>query len=56
MRSELVFGAAAHISNRYLLTRIASKATRMFHRPHSRLEETSNDVFRLFGRVNPLAG
>ncbi len=49
MRSELVFAATAHVTNRYLLTSIASKATRMLHRPNSRLEDTSNDVFRLFG-------
>jgi hypothetical protein len=55
MRSELVFGAAAHVTNRYLLTSIAAKATRVLHRPNSRLEDTSNDVFRLFGHANPLA-
>jgi hypothetical protein len=48
MRSELVFGATAQISNRYLLTRAAAEATRMLHRPNVRLGDTSNDVFRLF--------
>jgi hypothetical protein len=55
MRSELVFGATANVSNRYLLTSVASKATRMLHRPNVRLEDTSNDVFRVFGRANPIA-
>ena len=55
MRSDLVFGATAQVSNRYLLTSIASKATRKLHRPDSRLEDTSNDVLRLFGRSNPIA-
>jgi hypothetical protein len=55
MRSELVFGAAVKVSNRYLLTSVASKATRILHRPYTRLEDTSNDAFRAFGRVNPTA-
>jgi hypothetical protein len=29
MRSELVFGATTHISNRYLLTRLAARATQI---------------------------
>ena len=55
MRSDLVFGATAQVSNRYPLTSIASKATRKLHRPNSRLEDTSNDVLRLFGPTNPIA-
>ncbi|MFZ0518375.1 MAG: hypothetical protein WBG23_08960 [Acidobacteriaceae bacterium] len=53
MRSELVFGATSHIQNRYLLARLTSKTTRSFHRPHTRLEETANDVLRLFGHSTP---
>jgi hypothetical protein len=56
MRSELVFVAAAVTSNRYLLTLIASKATRKMHRPDARLEDTSNVVLQLCGRRNPIAG
>lgn len=48
MRSELVFGATAHVPNRYLLVRLTSKTTRMFHKPNARLEETANDVLRIF--------
>jgi hypothetical protein len=56
MRSELVFGAMTHVSNRFLLTRLASKATRSFHRPNTRIEDTANEVFERFTQVNPLAG
>jgi hypothetical protein len=48
MRSELVFGATAHVPNRYLLVRLTSKTTRMFHKPNARLEETANDALRIF--------
>jgi hypothetical protein len=39
MRSELVFSAVANISKGYLLVRAASKATRLLHRPRTRLED-----------------
>jgi hypothetical protein len=41
MRSELVFGAMAHISNRFLLTKLASKATRKLHKPNTRIQDTT---------------
>jgi len=44
MRSELVLAAAKQWSNRYLLMQVASAATRKFHRPHSRIQETTNEV------------
>jgi hypothetical protein len=53
MRSDLVFDAVAHIQNRYLLVRLTSKTTRIFHRPDLRLEETANDALRLFCHTNP---
>jgi hypothetical protein len=56
MRSELVFGAMTYVSNRFLLTRLASKAIRSLHRPNSRIEDTANEVFERFTHVNPLAG
>jgi hypothetical protein len=56
MRSELIFGAMTYVSNRFLLMRLASKATRKFHRSKSRIEDTANDVFERFTHVNPLAG
>jgi len=55
MRSKLVFGAMAYVSNRYLLTRLASKATRTLHRPNTRIQETTNEVLVRFGRVSPIA-
>jgi hypothetical protein len=56
MRSKLVFGAMTYVSNRFLLTSLASKATRSFHRPNTRIEDTANEVFGRFSHANPLAG
>jgi hypothetical protein len=56
MRSELIFGAMTYVSNRFLLTRLAAKATRSFHRPNTRIEDTANEVFKHFTHINPLAG
>ena len=56
MRSELIYGAMTYVSNRFLLSRLASKATRSFHRPNTRIEDTANEVFERFTQVNPLAG
>jgi hypothetical protein len=55
MRSELVFGAMKYVSNRYLLTRIAAKATRKLHLPYTRVEDTFNDVLVRFNQADPLA-
>lgn len=54
MRSELVFGAITHVPNRFLLTKLASKATRKFHRPNTRIQETTNDVFVRLSRSSPI--
>jgi hypothetical protein len=54
MRSELVFGAMAYVSNRFLLTKLASKATRKFHRPNTRIQDTTNDVFMHFRQASPI--
>jgi hypothetical protein len=54
MRSELVFGAMEHVSNRYLLTKLASKAARELHKPGARIEDTTNDVLVRFSRANPI--
>lgn len=45
MRSDLVFDATAHVSNRYVLTMLAAKATRKLHRPNTRIQDTANDAF-----------
>jgi hypothetical protein len=55
MRSDLVFGAMTYISNRYLLTMLGARATRKFHRPNTRIQDTANDVFERFTRANPKA-
>jgi hypothetical protein len=51
MRSELVFASMVYVSNRFLLMRLASKATRKFHRPNTRIQDTTNDVFERFTRA-----
>jgi hypothetical protein len=50
MRSDLVFGALSHVSNRYQLCQLASKATRKLH---TRLQDTANEVLARFHTVNP---
>ncbi len=44
MRSKRVFGALHTLQNRYTLCQLASKATRKFHRPNTRIQETMNEV------------
>ncbi len=55
MRSELIFGALTHISNRYQLCQLASKATRKLHKPNTRLQDTMNDVLLRFRESSPAA-
>ncbi len=45
MRSDRVFDALQTLRNRYMLCQLASKATRKFHRPSTRIQETMNGVF-----------
>jgi hypothetical protein len=54
MRSELIFGAMTHVANRYLLTKLAAKATRKLHRPNTRIQDTTNDALMYFSRCSPL--
>jgi hypothetical protein len=44
MRSNRVFEALRTLQNRYMLCQLASKATRKFHRPNTRIQETMNQV------------
>ena len=53
MRSDLVFGALSHVSNRYQLCLLASKATRKLHKPNTRLQDTTNEVLERFHTTNP---
>jgi hypothetical protein len=54
MRSELVFDAMANVSNRFLLTMLAAKATRKLHRPSTRIQETANEVLVRLGHTKPI--
>jgi hypothetical protein len=47
MRSDLVFDAVHTLRNRYTLCQLASKATRKFHKPNTRIQDTTNDVLNL---------
>lgn len=44
MRSDLVFAAKVILPNRYTLCWVVSSATRRFHRPNTRIEETTDAV------------
>jgi hypothetical protein len=55
MRSDLIFGALAHVTNRYQLCQLASKATRKLHKPNTRLQDTANEVFVRFHDESPVA-
>ncbi len=55
MRSDLIFGALAHVENRYTLCQLASKATRKLHKPNTRLQDTANEVFERFHHESPAA-
>jgi hypothetical protein len=55
MRSDLIFGALAHVKNRYQLCQLAAKATRKLHKPNTRLQDTTNDVLARFQENNPAA-
>jgi hypothetical protein len=55
MRSDLIFGALAHVENRYQLCQLASKATRKLHKPNTRLQDTTNDVLLRFHDASPVA-
>ena len=46
MRSELVFAAGHTLEDRFALCRAVAKATRKFHRAHSRIEDTTNEVLQ----------
>ena len=44
MRSDLIYNSLKPINNRYLLCQLVSKATRKFHKPNTRIQDTMNDV------------
>ena len=55
MRSDLIFGALTHVTNRYQLCQLASKATRKLHKPNTRLQDTTNEVLERFKGTVPMA-
>jgi hypothetical protein len=55
MRSDLIFGALSHITNRYQLCQLASKATRKLHRPTTRVQDTMNEVMVRFHEIQPMS-
>jgi hypothetical protein len=55
MRSDLVFRAMTHVPNRFLLAKILARASRGFHKPGTRIEDTTNAVLERFGHANPIA-
>ncbi len=54
MRSDLIFGALTHVTNRYELCQLASKATRKLHKPNTRVQDTTNEVFDRFKDTIPM--
>jgi hypothetical protein len=52
LRSELIFMAVTRESNRYMLVRLAAKATRILHWPHTRIQDTMNDALRQLARCS----
>ena len=52
MRSELMFAAERSLPDRYSLCRLVSTATRKFHRPNTRIEETTDLVLRRIAKAN----
>ena len=54
MRSDLIFGALAHVRNRYELCQLAAKATRKLHKPNTRLQDTTNEVLDRFKDTIPM--
>ncbi len=49
MRSDLIYDALDTVTNRYLLCQLVSKATRQFHKPNTRVQETMNEVLARVG-------
>jgi hypothetical protein len=46
MRCELVFAARQTVGNRFALCQATAKGTRKFHRVHTRIQDTTNEVLQ----------
>jgi len=53
MRSDFVSYAMTQVSDRSLVARILAKATRRFHIPGARIQDTTNVALARFGFANP---
>jgi hypothetical protein len=51
MRSDLIYDSLKPVNNRYMLCQLVSKATRKFHKPNTRIQETMNDVLVRVGKA-----
>ena len=51
MRSKLIHGALRPLGNRYTLCQLASQATRRFHKPNTRIQDTMNEVLTRLAQV-----
>jgi hypothetical protein len=52
MRSDLIYESLKPVNNRYLLCQLVSKATRKFHKPNTRIQDTMNDIFVRVGKAD----
>jgi hypothetical protein len=52
--STHALGALTHVTNRYKLCQLASKATRKLHKPNTRLQDTTNEVLERFKDTVPM--
>ena len=55
MRSEMVFAAEHRLPNRYMLCRVLASATRRFHKPATRIEDTTDAMLRRVANANAAA-
>ena len=51
MRSNLIYESLKPVRNRYMLCQLVSKATRLFHKPNTRIQETMNEVLVRVGKA-----
>jgi len=52
MRSDLIYDSLKPVTNRYMLCQLVSKATRKFHKPNTRIQDTMNDVLVRVGKAD----
>ena len=55
MRSEMVFAAERTLPNRYMLCRVLATATRKFHKPATRIEDTTDALLRRIAKAHAVS-